>query len=114
MRRVVGVGATTFAPEWTVRTAEVIASAGALLSRKPLAPAPSPWRRSSSVSMVVNRMTRVGGELRSTSLVISTPSMFSMWTSVMRTSTWWDWTNLRASWVERVARRTERSSTPEK
>ena len=42
MRRVVGVGATTFSPEWTVRTAAMISSAGALLSRKPLAPAPSP------------------------------------------------------------------------
>ena len=29
MRRDVGVGATTFAPEWTVRTAAMISSAGA-------------------------------------------------------------------------------------
>ena len=66
------------------------------------------------MSTVVSRMTRVDGERRSTSLVISTPSMCSIWTSVMRTSTWCDCRNRRTARGERDAVRTLKSSTSEK
>ena len=80
------------------------------MRRKPLAPALSPWMRLSSVSTVVSRMTLVSGETRSASRATWAPSMFSMWMSVMRTSTRLDSRSSNIWSAHRVASRTWISS----
>ena len=84
--RPVTAGASSALPAATVRTAATSSSAGACLSRKPLAPARRASNRYSSRSNVVTMTTRASGVAATIRRVASSPSIPGIWTSISTTS----------------------------